>query len=73
MLHRLRSDARWIIGDNEPYRVSELTDYGVIQHAERRRIPYVELEIRQDLIADEAGQLLWADLLANVLVDAARS
>jgi predicted N-formylglutamate amidohydrolase/dipeptidyl aminopeptidase/acylaminoacyl peptidase len=73
VLHRLRSDARWIIGDNEPYRVSELTDYGVIQHAERRRIPYVEIEIRQDLIADEAGQLFWADLLANVLVDAARS
>jgi predicted N-formylglutamate amidohydrolase len=28
---------------------------------------------RQDLIADETGQRPWADLLANVVVDAARS
>ncbi len=73
VLHRLQNDKRWVVGDNEPYRVSEVTDYGVIQHAERRGLPYVELEIRQDLIAEEAGQRLWAQLLAEVLVDASRS
>jgi predicted N-formylglutamate amidohydrolase/fermentation-respiration switch protein FrsA (DUF1100 family) len=73
VLARLRADSRWVVGDNEPYRVSETTDYGVIHHAERRGLPYVELEIRQDLIADEAGQAAWAELMAAVLVDAART
>jgi predicted N-formylglutamate amidohydrolase len=73
VLARLRADGRYEVGDNEPYRVSEATDYGVIHHAERRGIPYVELEIRQDLIADSAGQSEWAELLAQVLVDAART
>ncbi|HEY6081250.1 MAG TPA: N-formylglutamate amidohydrolase [Polyangiaceae bacterium] len=73
VLHRLRNDGRWVVGDNEPYRVSAATDYGVIHHAERRGLPYVELEIRQDLIADESGQREWAKLIADVLVDAART
>jgi predicted N-formylglutamate amidohydrolase/dipeptidyl aminopeptidase/acylaminoacyl peptidase len=73
VLRRLQADARWVVGDNEPYRVSDITDYGVIQHAERRGLPYVELEIRQDLIADDAGQRQWASILAEVLVDAGRS
>ena len=33
----------------------------------RRGLPYFELEIRQDLIGDAAGQRRWADLLAEVL------
>lgn len=73
VLARLRADGRYVVGDNEPYRVSEATDYGVIHHAERRGLPYVELEIRQDLIAESAGQTEWAELLAQVLVDAART
>jgi predicted N-formylglutamate amidohydrolase/dipeptidyl aminopeptidase/acylaminoacyl peptidase len=73
VLARLRADGRWVVGDNEPYQVSETTDYGVIYHAERRGIPYVELEIRQDLIAESSGQSEWAELMAQVLVDAART
>jgi predicted N-formylglutamate amidohydrolase len=73
VLTRLRADGRWVVGDNEPYSVSEATDYGVIQHAERRGLPYVELEIRQDLIAEATGQRDWADFLAEVLVDAAQT
>lgn len=71
VLERLRADGRWVVGDNEPYRVGATTDYGVIHHAERRGLPYVELEIRQDLLASPNGQRAWAELLANVLVDAA--
>ena len=44
------------MGDNAPYAVSDVTDYGVPVHAERRGLAHVEIEIRQDLIADEAGQ-----------------
>ena len=34
-----------------PYAVGDFTDYSVVNHAERRGIPHVEIEIRQDLIA----------------------
>jgi len=55
------------IGDNEPYVLSDESDYTVPQHAEPRGLPYVELEIRQDLVADAAGQAEWADRLARLL------
>jgi predicted N-formylglutamate amidohydrolase len=57
----------FLVGDNEPYALSDASDYTVVVHAEGRGLPYVELEIRQDLIADEAGQRAWAAVLAEVL------
>ncbi len=60
----------YLVGDNEPYRLSDESDYTVVVHAEGRGLPYVELEIRQDLIADEAGQREWAGVLAEVLTAA---
>lgn len=59
-----------ITGDNEPYELTDTSDYTIPIHGERRRIPHVELEIRQDLIESEAGQTEWADRLANVLPEA---
>jgi predicted N-formylglutamate amidohydrolase len=56
-----------VVGDNEPYAVSDLTDYTVPVHAERRGLPYVEIEIRQDQIDDPASQTAWADRLARLL------
>jgi predicted N-formylglutamate amidohydrolase len=67
MLELLRGDATLMVGDNEPYAVSDLTDYGVVQHGERRGVPHVELEIRQDLVADDAGQARWAERMATAL------
>jgi len=64
LLQHLRSDLQLVVGDNQPYSVSDDTDYTVVVHAERRGIPYVELEIRQDLLADAAGQALWAERIA---------
>ncbi|HEX5657479.1 MAG TPA: N-formylglutamate amidohydrolase [Polyangiales bacterium] len=55
------------IGDNEPYAVSEDSDYTVITHAERPGRMYVELELRQDLIADERGRDAWAARVADAL------
>jgi predicted N-formylglutamate amidohydrolase len=55
------------VAENEPYRVSDETDYGVPVHAEARGLDYVEIEIRQDLIADEAGQAAWAARLTRLL------
>jgi predicted N-formylglutamate amidohydrolase len=43
------------------------TDYTVPIHAEGRGLPYVEIEIRQDLIGDAAAQQAWAELLSGFL------
>ncbi len=55
-----------VVGDNEPYAVSDATDYGVPVHVEPRNLFHVELEVRQDLIATSAGQREWAERLARV-------
>ena len=39
-------------------------------HCERRGLVHVELEIRQDLIADAAGERDWAERLARLLPQA---
>jgi predicted N-formylglutamate amidohydrolase len=67
LIELLRADGDLVMGENEPYRVTDLTDYTVPVHAERRGLPYVELEIRQDLIAEPAGQGEWAVRLARLL------
>jgi predicted N-formylglutamate amidohydrolase len=67
LLAALRRDPALVIGDNEPYAAGPLTDYGIIEHAERRGLPYVEIEVRQDLITDDSGQAVWAERLARSL------
>ncbi|MBS4074854.1 N-formylglutamate amidohydrolase [Ameyamaea chiangmaiensis] len=63
----LLADGVPVVGDNEPYVLSDASDYTVPLHAETRGLPYVELEIRQDLVGDDAGQAEWADRLARLL------
>jgi predicted N-formylglutamate amidohydrolase len=72
VLEMLRREQHLIIADNEPYFVSDETDYTIPHHAEARLLPYVELEIRQDLVTDEAGQAEWGQRIARVLKDAQR-
>jgi predicted N-formylglutamate amidohydrolase len=70
MLDMLRRDVHLTIADNEPYFVSDETDYTVPRHGEARGLPHVEIEIRQDLVGDEAGQAEWAARLVRALQDA---
>src|SRR5215831_6194740 len=63
----LRAEGGLMVGENEPYAVSDLTDYTVPVHGERRGLPHVEIEIRQDLIARSEGQREWAERLARLL------
>jgi predicted N-formylglutamate amidohydrolase len=56
-----------VVGDNEPYFVSDATDYTIPVHGERHGLPHALIEIRQDLIADEDGQQQWAERLAHLL------
>ena len=67
MLELLRAEEGLVIGENQPYSVSDTSDYTAPIHAEARGLPYLELEIRQDLIAHDAGQQAWADRLIRLL------
>jgi predicted N-formylglutamate amidohydrolase len=71
LMDLLRTENGLVIGDNEPYRLSADDDYTIPFHAERRGLASVEIELRQDLIATEAGQTEWAELLARLLPAAA--
>jgi predicted N-formylglutamate amidohydrolase len=67
LLKLLRAEPDLVVGDNEPYAVSDETDYTIPVHGEARGLMNSGIEIRQDLIADPAGQALWADRLARIL------
>lgn len=56
---------------NEPYVVDDRTDYTIPVHGESRGLPHVLLEVRHDLIADNAGQERWSALIADGLVASA--
>lgn len=71
VLEGLRSDPSLVVGDNEPYAVSDATDYTIVVHGEQRRIPHVALEIRQDLLASDPDVETWAERLGRVLEQAA--
>ena len=66
----LKREAGLVVGDNEPYSVSDHTDYTIPVHGERRGLHHVAIEIRQDLIAHEKGQQDWAALLTRLLPQA---
>lgn len=70
LLEELRADRDLVVGDNEPYRASPQTDYSIIEHAQKRGMPYVELEVRQDLIMDPEGQERWAERLQGAILRA---
>lgn len=62
----LLRDAGIITGDNEPYSGQEL-NATMNRHAEARGLPYLSLEVRQDLIGDDVGAMQWAERLAPVI------
>jgi predicted N-formylglutamate amidohydrolase len=67
MLDLLRAEGNLMVGDNAPYAITDDSDYTVPFHAERRGLPHVEVELRQDLIANDPGQTAWAQRLARLL------
>ncbi len=66
MLGVLRADPALIVGDNEPYAMDGI-DYTVPRHAFAAGLPYVEIEIRQDLLGSAAGIDEWSARLAAML------
>jgi predicted N-formylglutamate amidohydrolase len=68
LLGLLRLEPGIDVGDNEPYSAADGTDFTIAEHGERRRLPHVEIEIRQDLIADDAGRVEWSKRFERLLV-----
>ena len=56
-----------VVAANQPYQVNDETDYLIPVQGEARGLEAVLLEIRQDLIGDDAGAFAWADILAGIL------
>jgi predicted N-formylglutamate amidohydrolase len=59
-------------GDNLPYGMGDGTDNTIPLHADARGLDYLEIEVRQDLLADPAGQDKAARFLGPILVEAER-
>ena len=69
LLDRLRARPGLVVADNEPYRM-DATDHTVPRHAFAAGLAYAELEIRQDLLGNDARIADWARILADALTDA---
>jgi len=65
-MRRLQQEGDIVVGDNTPYALDD-TEYTIPVHGEQRGLHHVEIEIRQDLLADRQGQQLWAERLMGTL------
>lgn len=55
-----------LVGDNEPYS-GKLLNATMNRHAEVKGLPYLGIEVRQDLIGDDAGIDRWSEILAPLI------
>ena len=62
-------EAGYFVGDNEPYSGKAPMDFTIDHHAEAVNLPHVGIEIRQDLISNQAG----VEAVARVLHDIIKS
>lgn len=51
-----------VVGDQQPYS-GRLLNYSMDRHAERRGVPYLGLELGQDLVGDAAAEERWAGVI----------
>lgn len=70
LIRAYAEDRSLTVGDNQPYSM-DIIDYTIPFHAYPRRLPYAEIEIRQDLISDESGIAAWSHKTERALLAAA--
>jgi predicted N-formylglutamate amidohydrolase len=66
LIEALAADKSLVVGDNEPYD-GALRGDTMFRHAIVHGFAHALIEIRQDLIADQAGALAWAGRLAPIV------
>jgi predicted N-formylglutamate amidohydrolase len=59
-----------LIAMNAPYQIEDDSDYTIPIHAEPRGLAHVLIELRNDLIADQAGIERWGSLISAALAQA---
>ena len=67
VLAALRQSGDVVVGDNQPYDLDPKVDYSTPYHALRRGLPHIQVEFRQDEIADAISQRNWALRFARAL------
>ncbi len=67
LLAGLCADGDIVVGDNEPYAPRDGVYHTLGRHAEARGLPSVMIEIRNDRLADAAGQGAWGVRLGRHL------
>lgn len=68
LLARLRAEPDLCVGENQPY-AGQLEGDTLSRHGLRRNLRHVLIELRQDLIATEEDQRLWAARLAPMFAE----
>ena len=66
LLEALFAEGDLIVGDNQPY-FGGLEGDTMWQHGTLRGLAHALIEVRQDLIRDEAGQQAWGKRLARLM------
>lgn len=66
MIAALKDDGDIVVGDNAPYSMDTI-DYTIPLHAYAANLPYVEIEVRQDLLATSLGIDKWVGRLERAL------
>jgi predicted N-formylglutamate amidohydrolase len=66
LIEALAADETLVVGDNEPYD-GALRGDTMFRHAIVNGFAHALIEIRQDLIADQAGAIAWATRLAPIV------
>jgi predicted N-formylglutamate amidohydrolase len=67
ILMRELAGAGFEVGDNEPYSGRAPQDFTVDNHAEAAGLPHAGIEVRQDLISDDAGVASVAGILHGII------
>jgi predicted N-formylglutamate amidohydrolase len=66
LIKALAADPALVIGDNEPY-TGMLKGDCMWRHGTSRGLAHAIVEVRQDLIAEQEGQLAWGEKLASAM------
>jgi predicted N-formylglutamate amidohydrolase len=67
LMRALGEEPGLVVGDNQPYSARDPVGYTVEHHAQIKGLAHVAIELRQDLIAADAGAREWAERLARSL------
>lgn len=69
LLSLLRAPGDLVVGEDEPYCIEPEIDYSIPVHAIRRGLQHLQVEFRQDEIADAPTQHRWASRFATLAME----